>query len=165
MTRAAAWLIAAVLHVVLPLGAAVRYAFVEPELPPEFFRGDIFLIPAIESFNPVSLAQGATESEVDLLFGAPLGQKAYGVRDSCVRYQYSPHLSYMLLFRHGTVETIWLTEDASVPHPCEGMVARTVEVAPRPWYPSEVPRDTEERGCAWMGLWTCAAPLRRLTTR
>jgi hypothetical protein len=98
MRRSIGWLIAIALHVAVPVVAVLGYAFAEAELPPQALRRTICVFP-IEQFNPLSLAQGATEAEADALFGvsstpAPRPEHAF-----CVRYQYSSSLSYTLFFR------------------------------------------------------------------
>ena len=68
MRRSIAWFTAAAFHLAALMVAVLGYAFAEGELPPEPFRGVICVFP-IEQLNPLSLAQGATEPEVDSLFG------------------------------------------------------------------------------------------------
>jgi hypothetical protein len=157
MRRSIGWLIAIVLHVAAPLVAALGFAFAEAELPPQSLRRTICVFP-IEQLNPLSLAQGATEAEADALFGvsstpAPRPEQAW-----CVRYQYSSSLSYTLLFRRRTVHSIWLTEGAFVPYSCEGILVKTVGVAARSWYPSEVPRHASACGCSAADLSPCGGP-------
>jgi len=157
MRRSIPWFTAAALHVAAPVVAVLGYAFAEAELPPEPFRGVICVFP-IEQLNPLSLAQGATESEVDALFGVRSTPAPRQQHDWCVKYQYSRSLSYTLLFRQGTVDSMWLTEGVFVPYLCEGIVVRTVRVPLRSWYPSEASRQTRECGCSPSDLAPCGGP-------
>jgi hypothetical protein len=110
-------------------------------------RGTICVFP-IERLNPLSLAQGATEAEVDALFGVRPTRVTRQQPSWCVRYQYSSGLSYTLLFRQDAVDSMWLTEGAFVPYLCEGILVRTVNAPLRSWYPSEAPRYTRGCGCS-----------------
>ncbi len=156
MIRAAAWLIAAGLHVAVPFGGVLAYNLLDRELPPVQGR-TCWGWAWIEQLNPLSLAQGATETEVDALFGVRSARTEKLQRDRCVRYEYSPRLSYTVLFRRGVAESMWLTEEGFVPHLCEAILDRRVKVAARRWYPSEATRasigcDITLRGpsaCAW----------------
>jgi hypothetical protein len=148
--RAIAWLIAIGIHVTLPVGGFVVYALGE-SLPPLPIGGDVFFPPPMQ-LNPLSLAQGATEAEVDTLFGVRSGSFRR-LHHTCVGYQYSPRLSYVMLFREGVVQTMWLAEDGVTPYLCEGILTRTVQVRPRPWLPPELPRPASECGCPpWNSL-------------
>ena len=133
MLRPLAWLTAVALHVAVPVLAVLGYAFADSELPPEAFRRTICVSP-LEQLNPLSLAQGATEVEVDALFGVRSARVAPKQSSWCVRYQYSSGLSYTLLFQQGVVESMWLTEGVFVPYLCEGILVRTVNAPVRPWY-------------------------------
>ena len=154
MLRALAWFIAAALHLAAPAVAILGYAFADSALPPEPFRHIICVFP-IDQLNPLSLAQGATEPEVDALFGVRSTQARRQQPDWCVRYQYSPSLSYTLLFRHGAVDSMWLTEGAFVPYLCEGILVKSVHVPLRSWYPSEAPRYTTRCRCSPGDVFTC----------
>jgi hypothetical protein len=108
--------------------------------------------------NPLSLVQGATEREVDALFGASSAEAAHRQQDFCVRYQFLPQLSYTLLFRHRVAESIWLTEGDFVPYLCDGILVRTIRVLPKPWYPSQAPRNGRSSGCYVGDAAPCEVP-------
>ena len=157
MLRPLAWFTAVALHVAVPVAALLGYAFADSELPAEAFRGTICVFP-IEQLNPLSLAQGATEAEVDALFGVRPTRVARQQPSWCVRYRYSSRLSYTLLFRHDAVDSMWLTEGAFVPYLCEGILVRTASAPFRSWYPSEAPRYTRGCGCASGDMSPCEGP-------
>jgi hypothetical protein len=151
LPRLIACLMAVSLHVGAPAAGVLAFAFAEAELPPEAIRRTICIFPMPgEHFNILSLAQGATEPEVDALFGVRTRTTltTHTERDWCARYQYSPSLSYTLLFRHGAVKAMWLTEGAFVPDACGGIVVKTESIPQRSWYPSEAPHYTWSRGSA-----------------
>jgi hypothetical protein len=158
--RVGASLIAVALHVLLPAVLAVVHAYAKVELPevavPPMFR-EVYIEP-LESFSPLSLLQGATESEVARVCRV----RAVGIvrpqTDVCVRYQYSARLSYILLFRNGVVDSMWLTEDAFVPYRCERIVVKTIHIPPQPWLPSQALRQRSGLGCAPADETVCSAP-------
>ncbi len=154
MIRAAAWLVASGIHLGVPIGGFIAYALVN-SLPPERIGGDPFFPPRLQ-LNPLSLVQGASEAEVDALFRVSPG-RSQSSRTRCVRYQYSPRLSYVVLFQHGVVETMWLEEGGFTPYPCEGILSRTVHVRLQPWLPAEPPRPDRECGCPPLMSLTCPA--------
>jgi hypothetical protein len=157
MRRSIAWFTAAALHVVALVVAVLGYAFADAESPREPFRRVICFFP-IEQLNPLSLAQGATEPEVDALFGVRSTSTPRQQSDWCARYQYSDSLSYTLLVRNGAVDSMWLTEGAFVPYLCEGIVAKTVGVPARSWYPAEAPRYARACGCLLADSFPCGGP-------
>jgi hypothetical protein len=155
--RATAWFVAAALHVGVPAALGLRWVYADaglPAVPPRL----IVEVWPIDWFNPVSLLQGATEPQVVRFFGSSEISRDTGLRPKCVRYQYSPHLSYTLLFRSGTVESMWLTEEEFIPYLCERILVATVKVAPRPWYPSEAPRYPSGCDCSSWSASTCSVP-------
>jgi hypothetical protein len=155
--RVTAWLVAAALHLGVPAALGLRWVYADaglPAVPPRL----IVEVWPIDWFNPLSLLQGATEPQVARFFGSSEVPRKTSLRLGCVRYQYSPRLSYTLLFRSGTVESMWLTEDGFIPYLCERALVGTVKVAPRPWYPSEAARLTSGCGCPTLRASTCEAP-------
>jgi hypothetical protein len=150
VTRLSAYLISMLLHLGMPFLILLGFAFADSELPAQYVPGCILVDP-IESLNPLSLLQGATEPEVDEFFGAQSTSTRRRPPDWCVRYKYSPRLSYALLFRHGRVESIRLTQEDLTPYSCEGILVRTVEVARRDWYPSAMPPRRSPPGCPPLG--------------
>ena len=159
MIRSVAWSIAVLLHCGLPVVGGLGWAFAAsglPEVPP-WRHVDIFVF-ATDFFNPLSLAQGSTEAEVDVLFGVRPAPSEVHLEDRCVRYEFRPHLSYTLLFRRGVADSIWLTEDGFVPYLCDGILVRSVKVGARPWYPTEAPRQSAQCGCPPQRSSTCHVP-------
>ena len=153
--RSLAWLVSVGIHLATPLGAFVGWALVAP-LPAKPVWGD-FVPDTRVQLNPISLAQGATEAEVDALFGVLSGGPR-GSESRCVRYRYLPRLSYVMLFRGGVVESIWLEEGASTPYVCEGILRRTVLVRALPGLPTELARPAAECGCPPFHSPTCRVP-------
>ncbi len=141
MIRGMAWVAAIVLHFGVPAVGALGWVFAASDLPtvPPWRHIDVW---PIDPFNPLSLAQGSTEPEVDALFGIAPARRAPSGSDRCVRYQYSPRLAYVMLFREGTVDAMWLTEDGFIPYLCKRILVRTVRVPARAWYPVEGRRRT-----------------------
>jgi len=159
MIRFVAWSIAVLLHFGLPIVGGLGWVFAASDLPevPRWGHGDVFVFP-MERFNPLSLVQGSTEAEVDILFGLRPAQGEQHREDRCVRYEFRPRLSYTLLFRHGLAESMWLTEEGFVPYLCEGILVRSVKVTARPWYPTEAPRHSSACGCPQQRSSTCRVP-------
>jgi hypothetical protein len=145
--RFSGWLIAVAIHIAVPMAGVLGCSFAEAELPPEPSRGIICVFPS-EPLNPLSLAQGATEPEVDALFCVRSTPTPHEQREWCIRYRYAPSLSYTLLFYQGAVSSIWLTEGDDVPDACAGIVAKVKRVQPRSWYPSQAPGYARGCGCS-----------------
>lgn len=156
MVRASAWVVAAALHLGVP-AAGLAWLALSAEAWPEPPIGGIICIWPVEWFNPLSLAQGARQAEVDALFGvsatAPVAQSG----ERCVRYRYSRHLSYTVLFRGEVADWVTLTPDAHIPEGCRGRSMLTVQAPRRAWYPERLEPPRTNCGCWPRDNLGCAA--------
>jgi hypothetical protein len=151
--RASAWLMAVGLPVALPAVLTVREAYATITLP----QVAVFIEPP-PSFNPASELQGATQSQVARLFTMSTASTVTAAGVFCVRYRYSPRLSYVLHYRQGTVESIWLTEDGFVPYRCEGILVRESRIPMQSWLPTAAFGHESRCGCPPGPYTTCAVP-------
>jgi hypothetical protein len=156
LIRPSAYAISTLLHVVAAFLLVYGYAFAEADLPPRIIRGCI-LVDSLDKLNPLSLLQGSTESEVDAFFGARVDRARVRPQAWCVRYKYSPRLSYTLLFRDGVAQSVRLTDGHYIPVSCEGILVRSVEVQAQDWFDPAPPPRTNRCGCPPWGASSCAA--------